>query len=429
MKIYLEPIGCRLNQSEMERLGNQFIANGHTLVEDPAEADLVVVNTCAVTGEAAADSRQAVRRASRAGKAAVAVTGCWATLEPQQALALPGVQMVISNTEKEDLARRALGLAETDFIREPLKRIPLPGEHLRTRAFIKAQDGCDHYCTYCITRIARGRSYSRPAEEVIHDIRAALESGVKEIVLSGVQLGSWGLDFSPRAKLKDLMTAILSEVDAPRLRLSSLEPWGLDDDFFELWNDPRLCRHLHLPLQSGSGAVLRRMRRNCTPESYLELINRARAVSPEMAITTDLMVGFPGESEKEFEETLNFVRQAELAGGHVFNFSARPDTPAARYPEQVPPDVRKGRSKILRLLVQEMEMEYRQAFVGRTATVLWEAAARPINGGWMVEGLTDNYIHVEAESTRKLWNEFGMVRLESVNERGMSGILLGSGAI
>ncbi len=318
MKVYLDSIGCRLNQAEIERFASQFRAAGFTLVPSAEEADLAVVNTCAVTGAAASDSRHKVRQAQRAGAGEVVVTGCWATLQPRQAAALPGVTRVVPNRQKDYLVAQVLGLPPEDFDLEPVDRQPIPGARLRTRAFIKVQDGCDNRCTFCVTTLARGAGRSRSIPQVLAEVKAAVqihspgEAAAQEIVLTGVHLGSWGQDMSPPLRLRDLVGAILLESDVPRLRLSSLEPWDLDEEFFGLWQDPRLCRHLHLPLQSGCAATLERMQRKTTPASFASLVESARRSIAEVAITTDVITGFPGESEAEFAESLAFVRSDGL---------------------------------------------------------------------------------------------------------------------
>ena len=333
MKVFLDTVGCRLNQSEIEAMARQFRAAGHEIVAGAGDADLVVVNTCTVTSQAASDSRQKVRQAVRLGADQVVLTGCWSTLEPEQALALPNVHKIFPNDQKDELVKDLLGLPEPEFELEPLARQPLPGIHMRTRAFTKVQDGCDNHCTFCITTLARGEGLSRSIPDVMKDIQAALLGGTREIVLTGVHLGSWGNDRAGKTgKLTDLIHTILAETDVPRLRLSSLEPWDIDEDFFGLWQDPRLCRHLHLPLQSGSAGVLRRMARKVTPRSYADLLAAARNAIPGIAITTDLIAGFPGETEEEFAETLEFVENMEFSGGHVFTYSARAGTAAAGMP-------------------------------------------------------------------------------------------------
>ncbi len=276
MKIYLDTIGCRLNQSEIESMARQFRLAGHEIVASPEQAEMAVVNTCAVTNDAASVSRSKIRQIGRAGVDEIIATGCWATLQPKEASVLPNVLHVVSNAQKDNLVAQTLNLDPSSLILhpfdiEPISRRPLPGLHRRTRAFIKVQDGCDNHCTFCITTVARGDGRSRPIADVILDIQSALSGGTKEIVLTGVHLGSWGQDFGKH--LRDLIKTILCETDTPRLRLSSLEPWDLSADFFSLWDDPRLMPHLHLPLQSGCESTLKRMARKTTPESFRALLS------------------------------------------------------------------------------------------------------------------------------------------------------------
>ena len=424
MKVYLDSIGCRLNQSEIEKIAGQFRSAGHEIVRAAGEADVVVVNTCTVTSQAASDSRQKIRQAARAGDAEILVTGCWSNLEPQNALGLPGVRRVFTNSEKDRLVASYLNLANENYDLEPLARQPLPGLHLRTRAFLKVQDGCDNHCTFCITRIARGGKRSIPVEQVLSDAQAAQKGGVNEIVLSGVHLGSWGSDFAKPLHLYQLIEAILRNTDIPRVRLSSLEPWDLNDAFLGLWDNPRMCRHMHLPLQSGSETVLRRMARKTTPDSFARLVAQARIVASEMAITTDLIAGFPGETAAEFAEGLEFVEQMDFADGHVFTYSERPGTPAMQLPGMVPTPIRKQRSARLREAIAKSSLRFRQCQLGQEVTVLWESTDSIGPQGWRLHGLTDHYLKVSTYSPQRLWNQFNQVRLDEITEDGMMGILL-----
>lgn len=422
MKIFLDTVGCRLNQSEIESMAGQFRSAGHEIVSGAAQADLVVINTCTVTSQAASDSRQKVRQAARLGVEQIVLTGCWSTLEPGQAGKLPNVQKLVPNALKDQLVRDVLGSPELEFDLEPLARTPLPGVHKRTRAFIKVQDGCDNHCTFCITTLARGAGISRTIPEILKDIQAAILGGSKEVVLTGVHLGSWGKDNGGNGGLlRDLIQAILNETDVPRLRLSSLEPWDLDHKFFELWQNDRLCRHLHLPLQSGSAAVLRRMARKVTPRSYADLLVAARAAIPEVAITTDLIAGFPGESETEFLETLEFVGKMKFSGGHIFTYSARAGTAAANMPAQVPLPVRKKRNATLRDLISLSGRSYSGKFIGKELKVLWETSRQQGNGSWRLSGLTDNYLNVSALSPAPAWNQIDRVTICSLDQNGLTG--------
>jgi threonylcarbamoyladenosine tRNA methylthiotransferase MtaB len=422
MKIFLDTVGCRLNQAEIEIMAGQFRTAGHEIVAGAEEADLAVVNTCAVTTAAASDSRSMIRRAARLGADRIVVTGCWASLEPQAAAGLPRVSNVVSNQRKDDLVPDVLALDRPAFEAEPLARAPLPGLRRRTRAFIKVQDGCDHHCTFCITTVARGRSRSRPIADVCGDIEAALAGGALEIVLTGVHLGAWGKDLG--MDLRQLVQSVLRQTDVPRLRLSSLEPWDLDREFFGLWEDPRLCPHLHLPLQSGCAATLRRMARRTTPRSFRLLVEDARDVIPDVAITTDVIAGFPGESEAEFEDSLAFVREMEFAGGHAFTYSPRPGTAAARRLDQIGAPVRRRRTRQYLELFSEAGRRYRQPLVGRTKPVLWESFVPRQAGEWELAGLTDNYVRVRAVSREPRWNDFSNVRIAGMAGSFLEGIIV-----
>lgn len=424
MKVYLDTIGCRLNQSEIETMARQFRAAGHEIVASAEGADLAVVNTCAVTADAAADSRQLIRHLARAGVSQIVPTGCWATLQPKDAHNLPNVLKVIPNEQKDQLVE-SLNVERLTFDDEPILRQPIPGIHRRTRAFIKVQDGCDNACTFCITTVARGAGRSRPLAEVIDDIQFALAGGAKEIVLTGVHLGSWGQEWGRR--LRELVAAILDQTETPRLRLSSLEPWDLDADFFQLWENPRLMPHLHLPLQSGSESTLRRMARKTTPDSFRALVAAARTAIPDAAITTDIIAGFPGETDSEFAETLDFVREMNFAGGHVFTYSPRPGTGAAKMKGQTRPEVRKKRNAILRGALEESSKAYRQRFVGRRMSVLWESVTELNEWGWQMEGWTENYLRVRAAASSPRWNEVDSVELTEISGEILRGVIRDSG--
>ena len=435
MNIYLDMVGCKLNQAEIEQMARQFRTNGHTIVASASDAELVVINTCSVTSEAASDSRQKIRHAIREGALQVVATGCWSTLQPQQAAGLAQHVTVIANDKKATLVNQLLrwdtgsnfqNSEEVDgnsginsFELEPISRSPIPGLRQRTRAFVKVQDGCNNSCTFCITTIARGNGQSVPVELIIQDINAAVDGGAKEIVLTGVHMGSWGQEFGKH--LSDLIKIILSETDMPRLRLSSVEPWDLDENFFSLWENGRLCPHLHLPLQSGSTVTLKRMLRKTTPESFKSLLLSARTYIPNIAITTDLIAGFPGETEYEFNETLEFVKQMNFAGGHVFSYSPRPGTPAARIREQIPQQTRKARNHNLQEVLTQSGTRYREGFIGQTLPVLWEASAIRLEKGWLIEGLTANYIRVKTIATELRWNQIDLVDLLELTTDGLNG--------
>ena len=406
MKVHLRTLGCRLNQAEIDALGRGFQARGHELTQDPAQAKQIVVNTCSVTQAAGADSRSLLRELARQAPAAeITVTGCHAQLAPQELSVLPNVRHVVGNLEKEQIVNLLDGPAPDGSS----PALPAPG--MRTRAFVKVQDGCDHACTFCVTTLARGPGRSRSLAQVLAEIREMHAQGYQEAVLSGVQLGSYGRDLGLEQGLHTLLRAVLADTDIPRLRLSSLEPWELTPDFFDLWQDARLCRHLHLPLQSGCDATLRRMRRRCNRRDFRVLLAAIRARVPQMSITTDVMVGFPGESEAEFAASQEFIEEQDFAGLHVFRYSRRPGTPAARMRQQVSEETKKRRSAILRGLGATLERRHAAGLEGLTLAVLWEQVAGATPEGFINVGYTDTWTRVRAVHPRALANRIVPARL------------------
>ena len=391
MQIYLDSVGCRLNWSEIERLARQLTAVGHTVVNSPEGADVLIVNTCAVTAQAERKTRHTIRSLHRDNPGArLAVIGCYATLRPDTSANLPGVSWVIANAEKG----RTVDMVTTECSSSlAWQRTLGDAETLRTRAFVKVQDGCDNHCTYCIIRALRGASQSRPLAHVIAEIQALIEeAGCQEAVLTGASLGAYGRDRGLAHGLRTLVETILVETDLPRLRLSSLEPWDLDETFFELWDDPRLCRQVHLPLQAGCDATLRRMGRPITTKAFAHLVEAARETIPDLAVTTDILVGFPGEDEAAFRESYKFVERMAFAKLHVFPYSPRPGTPAVKLPEQVPYHEREERAERMRKLGTEQRRRFQTRFLNHEMEVLWEKQRQ--DGRWT--GWTDNYIRVVA---------------------------------
>jgi len=421
MKVFLDMVGCRLNQSEIEGYARQFRLAGHTLISNAAFADLIVINTCTVTAAAASDSRQKIRQAARTNANQIIITGCYATLNPQETAALPGVTQVIGNLNKDDLVPIVLNIPTNKFDHTSIRREPIPGARLRTRAFIKVQDGCDNHCTYCVTTLARGAGRSRPINDILMDIYSALDGGSQEVVLTGVHLGSWGYDIAEPLHLKTLVKTILDDTEVPRLHLSSLEPWDISPNFFGLWQNKRLCRHLHLPLQSGSGATLKRMGRKITPKTYANLIYQARAAIPDVAITTDIITGFPGETEDEFSESFDFVKEMSFANGHVFTFSPMPGTAAVYLPNQIIPAVSKQRNAVMRQIFQQSASAYRAKHLEQDLNVLWEKAS-PINDHlWELSGLSDNYLRVHAIFPSPCRNQIMNIHITGVEQDGLVG--------
>lgn len=419
MRIYASSLGCKLNQSEMDALAARLSQGGHQIVASPAEAELCVLNTCAVTHVAAQKSRQALRRLNRENPdARLIATGCYAELTPADLQDLPGVELVVGNGDKERL-QEIIGNA----IPQPESPVTSLAAHSRTRALVKIQDGCDNACSYCIIHVARGPQHSRPPGEVLASVQSHLTAGHKEIVLTGVHIGAYGHDRRGSdwdTDLWALVARILAETDVPRLRLSSIEPWDLPEKAFRLWDDPRLCRHLHLPLQAGSDATLQRMARRYTTAEFASLVATARAAIPDLAITTDVIAGFPGETEAEFAESLAFVQAMEFARVHVFPYSLRPSTPAAGMPDHVPPALKAERARAMREIAIAGKQEFCRRFAGRTMDVLWESS-RQGSSGPVWSGLTDNYLRVQTTSTMNLGNTLTPTRLVGLTERGLRG--------
>jgi len=425
MKFFFDSIGCRLNQSEIEIMAYQVMQAGHDPVASPEECDVAVINTCSVTTAAASDSRSTIRGVYRRNREAqIVLTGCWSELEHAAALALPGVIQVVTNSEKDTLIPSVLGLPELEPQWDVLERRSVPGIRRRTRAFIKVQDGCDNHCTYCLPTIARGASRSLPIEAVIAEIRSAVKGGVKEVVLTGSQLSAYGLDQPDEHHLTTLIRSVLDQTNISRIRLSSLEPWGLPKDLFALLRDARVCRQLHIPLQSGCDKTLRRMGRPIYSDAFADLVSEARETIPGLAVTTDIMVGFPGETVKEFELSLAFIEKMRFAGAHVFIYSPRRGTAAVHLANHIPTQIARERSLRVRKIVGESGHTFRIGFLGTTMPVLWEKACPSESNGWDLTGLTDNYIRVRADSRDDLGNKISLAHLREIEGETVRGELI-----
>lgn len=418
MRVHFTNLGCKLNQAEIERLSREFTAAGHSVVGSLAEADLHVVNSCTVTHLAAHDSRKAAGRARRRGFAARTVlTGCHVAADPAAAARIAGVDLVVPNAEKERLLERVHAAFPDVVPAEP----PIPcasPQFAHTRALVKVEDGCNMRCAFCVIPATRGAQRSRPLAAVVEEVRQLVRQGFREVVLTGVQISAYRWR---EERLAALVRTILTETDVPRLRLTSIAPWDLDEELLDLWGDRRLCRHLHLSLQSGSTATLRRMRRPYTAESYLGLLERVRAAIPDVAVTTDVIVGFPGESEEEFAESLATVEKARFAKVHVFPYSPRPGTEAEGMAGQVSPAVKKERMERMLAAAARAEREFQRAHLGKREAVLWE---KPKDG--MGQGLTDNYLRVLCQDGAALRNRFSEVELAEITDGGVAGRILES---
>ncbi|HEV7669482.1 MAG TPA: MiaB/RimO family radical SAM methylthiotransferase [Thermoanaerobaculia bacterium] len=428
MRVYFTNLGCKLNQAETERWARDFAAAGWQVAAELDAADLHVVHSCTVTAEAERSSRRAAGRGARKGlPQRTVLAGCYATSHPEVAARAAGVDLIVSNRDKGDL----LGLvnrAFPDLAPAPVEiEIPCsPAEPGRTRSFLKVEDGCDMRCAFCIIPSVRGGQRSRPLPEVVAELLTLAPGdrpGAPEIVVTGVQISSYrwqGL------RLPDLVAALLDALPcgerAPRLRLSSIAPWEFDRRLLPLFADPRLCRHLHLSLQSGAAPTLKRMRRPYTPERYARLLGKIRAAVAGVAITTDVIAGFPGESDEEFEESLAFVTGSDFAKIHAFPYSSRPGTEAASLPGQLAPETIRARNARLVALAAEAERRHSERQIGRQVTVLWENPRQGPDGS-IGQGLTDDYVRVLCPEAAGLAGRFAEAELIAVEPGGVTGRL------
>ncbi len=399
MQIHLKTLGCRLNEAELETWAQAFQAAGHGVTRNVADAQLVVINSCAVTQDAARKSKQLIRRIHRDNpQAKLVVSGCYATLNETEAAELMGVDLIVSNKDKNQLVAKTL--AELNLDSMPAMSTE-PGEvslfsRGRQRAFVKVQDGCRYRCTFCIVTVARGEEQSRPIADVIAEINALHSQGINEAIITGVHLGGYGGDIA--SNLVELITEILAKTEIPRLRLGSLEPWELPDGFFELFKNPRLMPHLHLPLQSGSDSVLRRMARRCKTEEFGQIVELARATIPHFNITTDIIVGFPGETEQEWQDSFNYIQSTGFGHIHIFSYSPREGTKAAGLPDQISQEIKKQRSKKLHELAETMKQDFVRSNLGHAMPILWEGHTEPLaNDMTRYFGYTPNYLRVACD--------------------------------
>jgi threonylcarbamoyladenosine tRNA methylthiotransferase MtaB len=422
MNVHLAMLGCRLNEAELETYARRFRDAGHAVVSTPQGAELMVVNTCAVTGEAARKSRKLIGGLHRQNPSAkLVVTGCYSELEPDKAAAQAGVDLVVPNRDKDRLVTIVSEQLDTHAM--PRAAAEPEGSHVyqhsgRTRAFVKVQDGCRNRCTFCIVTVARGEERSRPVAELIEEIEALHRAGYREAVLTGVHLGGYGSDLD--IDLYGLVRELLANTHIPRLRLSSLEPWDLPAHFWDLWDDPRLMPHLHLPLQSGHDAVLKRMARRCSTGTYRELVAGARAAIDGLNLTTDIIVGFPGETEDEHRASLELVESIGFGHIHIFSYSARQGTKAARLSGQLNGRVKKERSRQMHQLAARMKRERLARELGTTRPVLWEGTGAEAGDGRVWSGYTDNYlrVRVRVEGDVELENQITPARLTAISDCG-----------
>lgn len=407
-----------MNQSESDSIAGLLEGNGWILAEDNEPADACIINTCAVTQKASQQSRQAIRQLIRSQpNARILVTGCYSQMEPEVIQNITGVHSIITQSEKEAIPNRL------DF---PNSKTPVPNQNAhsvsgisrrrRTRAFLKIQDGCDAFCTYCIVPYARGRSRSLPVKNVLDDIRQLTAVGYREVVLAGIHLGCYGRDLKPkRIRLADLLEQILSESTIERIRLSSIEPLELDTDLIQLMaKSERICRHFHIPLQSGDNEILQHMGRPYTRNEFRDLVMEIYETVPDAALGIDVLVGFPGETDIAFHNTHSLVEELPVSYLHVFPFSPRKGTPAYSFENKVPAHIIKSRCEKMRIQGRQKRADFYRRFIGKTLKVLIEERLK--DGSHLLKGMTSNYIPVTVEGEDHLRNQILEVDLKNIDK-------------
>jgi len=473
---YVENFGCRATQADGAAIEGQFRDRGLERATALSQAQIVVVNTCTVTSSADQDARAAIRRIHRENPGCeILVTGCYAQRAPEELASLPGVRWVVGNSHKHKVAEVAVSrtwqselpgprtnsemrtalasqiheqsfsaatsaagatnfvpltsltpearsqvfvsdiFAHTELMAAPV----FDAANERTRPNLKVQDGCDNRCSFCVIPYVRGQNRSLRLEEVIREVETLVASGFREVVISGINLGRWGRDFDPPMRFEDLVWTILEKTSLQKLRISSVEPMDWSDDLIQLIaGSRRIAKHAHLPMQSGSDRVLRRMHRKYRPWHYCEKIEKIRAAMPGAAIGADVMVGFPSETDSEFEETRRLIEELPFTYLHVFTYSARPSTPAATMPNQVPARVARERNCILRELAAQKKLEFQRSFVGRTV----DAITLNVFDGEHTEALTDNYLKLRLAGKYDP-NHWVTARVEHVSGGALLGYL------
>lgn len=393
MKVLIETHGCKLNTADSQRLANEFVRSGYQIADEPDVPDVFVLNSCTVTHVADKKARQALRKARKNFPDAIVVAaGCYAESGTAELDELSATDLVIPNTRKSEIVSivsSRTGLEWQNSIGAVVTTEQFLG---RTRGAVKIQEGCNQVCSYCIVPKVRGRERSIPKSEIISQIQEMSSAGCQEVILTGTQLGSYGFDLEATG-LVDMIRSVLEETDIRRLRVSSLQPAEFSDELLDLWNGvgkDRLCPHFHIPLQSGSDRILERMRRRYTGDGYLSAVSAAKTAVDGCSVTTDVISGFPGESEDDHKRTLVVLEAAELADSHIFPYSIRPGTSAAHFDDQIDVRVRTRRAEELRTVADEMARTHRSSFVGSVRSVLWEGARG-------TSGLSDNYLRVRLE--------------------------------
>jgi threonylcarbamoyladenosine tRNA methylthiotransferase MtaB len=440
---HVENFGCRATQADGAAIERQLLGQGLERASAAIEAEVVILNTCTVTASADQDVRAAIRRIHRENPAArILVTGCYAQRAPEELSVLPGVSLVVGNSHKHELANYAAPLrSDTGFValdqiglnpasivivgdifaHTELMAAPVfaAGSFEKTRPNLKVQDGCNNRCSFCIIPSVRGRSRSLKLEQVLREVDGLVANGYREIVLSGINLGRWGRELTPRMNFAAMLRAILERTAIEKIRISSVEPMDWTNEVIELVaSSPRIAKHAHVPLQSGSDHILRKMHRKYRPWHYADRIERIRRAMPDAAIGADVMVGFPGESHDDFEQTRALIDRLPFTYLHVFTYSSRPGTPSAEMPEQVPVHIAREHNRVLRELAARKKREFMQSFVGREL----DAITLTHYDGECTEALTDNYLKLKLRGKHEA-NRWVRGVIEAVHSDALVGLV------
>lgn len=422
-KVVFHTLGCKVNQYETEAMEELFEKNGYKVVNEDEVSDIYVINTCTVTNLADRKSRQIIRRAKRKNPdAVVAVVGCYSQVSPDEISNIKGVDVIIGTTERNrivELCEQAkkensqINIVRNVKGQKEFETINIDTVKGKTRAYMKIQDGCNQFCTYCIIPYARGPIRSREIENIINETIKLAENGFKEIVFTGIHIASYGKDIEDTS-LIEVLEKVSKVEGIERIRFSSIEPTLIDDEFMKnLVSIGKICNHFHLSLQSGSNTVLQRMNRKYTREQYKNIANIIRKYMPDAGITTDIIVGFPGETEEEFKETIQFVKDIKFSRIHVFKYSPREGTPAASYQDQIDGNIKNHRSKILISLGEELIKEFNSKFIDQKLSVLFEEKNRDNN---FIEGYTTNYIRVKSKADVKYLEKIKIVNIVDIED-------------
>ena len=430
-KVAFYTLGCKVNQYETEAMLELFEKEGYEKAETEDYADVYVINTCTVTHMSDRKSRQYIRRMKKKNPdAIIAVVGCYSQVSPEEILSIDEVNLVMGTNDRKKIveevkkidASRKVSTVDDIMKVKAFEEIEINKTNGKTRAFMKIQDGCDRYCSYCIIPYARGRVRSRDLESIVKEVENLASNGYKEVVLTGIHVASYGKDIKDSdIKLLDVIKQINDIEGIERIRLSSVEPILFTDEFVEAVSTmDKVCPHYHLSLQSGCDETLKRMKRRYTTEEYKAIVDRLRAAIPNVSITTDVIVGFPGETNEEFDKTYEFLKDIELTHMHVFKYSPRKGTPAATMENQVDPSTKHDRSEKLLQLNEENFNKFGQKMLDKEFNVLFEQKV----GDNKYEGLTENYVKVIVESDKDLSEQILKVKITDVKNEFLEGILV-----